>query len=211
MDMQTTGMEFASEMVVKATLMDLKISEVPITLSPDGREGKPHLRSFRDGWRHLRFLFLYTPRWLFLYPGLGMMFAGFLALMYIFLFPDISWDIHTMLYASGSIMIGFQAAILAVYSKVFAIHERLLPSSPKAEKVLKKYTPEKGIAISLILLVIGIVGFVYSIFIWQEGTFFELGIRITMRYVIASVTFLVLGFQLFFSSLFYFILKLNTR
>lgn len=211
MDLQTTGMEFASEMVVKATLKGLRTTEVPTKLSPDGRPGRPHLRSFRDGWRHLRFLFLYSPRWLFLYPGFLMMLIGLFISVAIFLNPENNWDIHTMLYASGSIMIGFQAVIFAVFTKTFALHEKLLPRTNRIEKLFRKVTPEKGIIVALIMLAIGAFTFIYTYAIWQEGTFYELGITITMRYVIASVTLLVLGFQLLFSSFFFNILKLNTK
>ncbi len=211
MDLRTQGMEFASEMVVKASMYGMKIREVPIMLFPDGRSGKPHLRSFRDGWRHLKFLFLYSPRWLFFYPGLILMFGGILSMLWILFQPQLKWDIHTMLYSSASTLIGFQAVTFAVLSKTFAVHEKLIPSNVIIEKVLQLVTPDRGLLIGLIIVIFGIAATIYTIVIWQDGTFFQLGIRITMRYVIASATLLILGFQMIFSSFFFHMLKLNTN
>ncbi len=211
MDMQTTGMEFASEMVIKASLYNMSITEIPVTLSKDGRKGRSHLRSLRDGWRHLRFLFLYSPRWLFFYPGIALMALGLALMVFILLQPSLNWDVHTMLYASGAIMIGFQAVIFAIFTKTFAVHEKLLPSNPQIEEIFKKYTPEKGVTFGLIMALIGLLTFIFMIIIWREGTFFRFDIRITMRIVILSVTLLVLGWQLILSSFFYYLLKINTK
>ncbi len=211
MDLQTTGMEFASEMVVKSTIFDLKMTEVPTTLFPDGRLRKSHLRTFSDGWRHLRFLLLYSPRWLFFYPGVLLMLLGVLVSTWIFMNPQLTWDIHTMLYASGAIMIGFQTVIFAIFSKTFAVHEKLLPTNPKIDKILNSITLEKGMLIGSIMILLGLAGSIYSIMIWDEGSFFQYGITITMRIVIASVTLLILGFQVIFSSFFFHMLKLNTK
>ncbi len=211
MDLQTTGMEFASEMVVKAILYNIKITEVPTKLSPDGRSGKPHLRSFRDGWRHLRFLLLYSPRWLFLYPGLMMMMIGLLSGGFILFQPDINWDIHSLLYSSASILIGFQAVIFAIFTKTFAVHEKLIPNNPQIELILGKLSLEKGLLAGFVLILAGIAAFVYAVVIWRQGEFFEVGITITMRIVITSVTLLILGFQLVFSSFFFNVLQLNTK
>lgn len=211
MDLHTTGMEFASEMVVKSIIYDLKMTEVPTTLSPLSNKRKSHLRPFNDGWRHLKFLLLYSPRWIFFYPGLFLMIAGFLVSTWIFFNPQLSWDIHTMLYASGAIMIGFQTVIFAVFTKTFAVHEKLLPTTPQIEKILKNLTLEKGLVTGGIMVLLGLGGFIYSLVIWNDRIFFEAGITITMRLVIASVTLLVLGFQLIFSSFFFHMLRLNTK
>lgn len=211
MDLHTTGMEFASEMVVKSIIYDLKMTEVPTTLSPLSNKRKSHLRPFNDGWRHLKFLLLYSPRWIFFYPGLFLMIAGFLVSTWIFFNPQLSWDIHTMLYASGAIMIGFQTVIFAVFTKTFAVHEKLLPTTPQIEKILKNLTLEKGLVTGGIMVLLGLGGFIYSLIIWNDRIFFEAGITITMRLVIASVTLLVLGFQLIFSSFFFHMLRLNTK
>jgi glycosyltransferase involved in cell wall biosynthesis len=125
LDLQSPGMEFASEMVVKATLQELRISEVPTTLSPDLRSRPPHLRPWRDGWRHLRFLFLFSPRWLFFYPGLALMLIGTVAM--IALLPGTldafgtSFDVHTMVYASAMMVVGYQAILFAVFARVYAM------------------------------------------------------------------------------------------
>ncbi|HUJ71047.1 MAG TPA: glycosyltransferase family 2 protein, partial [Verrucomicrobiae bacterium] len=124
LDLRTTGMEFASEMVVKATLNKLKVTEVPTTLSPDGRSRPPHLRSWRDGWRHLRFLLLYSPRWLFLYPGFGVMLVGLLGGLWLLRGPltvgNVGFDVQTLLYCAAAVIIGFQAVVFAVFTKIFA-------------------------------------------------------------------------------------------
>ena len=130
MKLQTTGMEFASEMVVKATLLELKIAEVPTTLSPDGRTRAPHLRSWRDGWRHLCFMLLFSPRWLFLYPGLLLMFAGLGVGGW--LLPEArqlgqaTLDVHTLAYAALSVLLGFQAVLFALFTRTFAVTQGLM-------------------------------------------------------------------------------------
>jgi hypothetical protein len=144
MNLQTTGMEFASEMVVKASLLQMKTCEVPTTLSPDGRGRPPHLRRWRDGWRNLRFMLLYSPRWLFLYPGLGLLMAGVLLCAWLLPGPRklgaVTLDLRTMLYAAMMALMGFQAVLFAVSSKVFAISEGLLPPDPRLERVFKVIT-----------------------------------------------------------------------
>ncbi len=210
MNLQTTGMEFASEMVVKATLLGLKVTEIPTTLSPDGRTGRPHLRSFRDGWRHLRFLLLYSPRWLFLYPGILMMVTGLLVSSYIFIITNSKWDIHTLLFSLAFVMIGLQAVIFAIFSKTLAVNLKLLPKNKAIDRILNKLTLEKGLITGSLLALTGLAGAIYAIAIWEEGSFFELGITITMRIVIASFTLMVMGSQIFFSSFFFNYLKLNT-
>src|SRR5256714_522661 len=135
LDLRTTGMEFASEMVVKSTLHKLRISEVPTALQPDGRSRPPHLRSWSDGWRHLRFLLLYSPRWLFLYPGALLMAAGLVAGLILLQGPvvvaGVGFDAQTLLYTAAAVILGFQAVAFAVFTKVFAISEGLLPEDPK--------------------------------------------------------------------------------
>src|SRR5579859_2867664 len=139
MDIRSTGMEFASEMVVKATLMRMKVSEVPTTLNPDGRNRPPHLRTWRDGWRHLRFLLMYSPRWLFLYPGILLMLVGlagcFLLLPGRRVFHGVGLDVHTLLYAFVAILLGFQLISFAMFTKVFAITEGLLPEDPRLNRM----------------------------------------------------------------------------
>ena len=150
LDLRTTGMEFATEMVVKATLRGLRITEVPTSLSPDGRGRPPHLRSWRDGWRYLRFLLLYSPRWLFLYPGLGLMLLGLLTGLLLLPGPltvgNVNFDVHSLLYAALATVIGFQAVTFALFSKIFAISEGLLPEDSRLTRLLRWVTLEMGLA-----------------------------------------------------------------
>ena len=206
--LQTTGMEFASEMVVKATLHRLRITEVPTTLSPDGRSRPPHLRSWRDGWRHLRFLLLYSPRWLFLYPGILLMLLG--AITTLWLLPETRgiFDVHTLLYAATAVIVGFQLITFAIFSKVFAIREGLLPPDRRVLKFVQYLSLESGLIIGGSLLIVGIAGTFYALDFWSGRAFGELNPSTVMRLVIPSVTALALGVQVIFSSFFLSILEL---
>lgn len=207
LDLRTTGMEFASEMVVKASLYKLKMAEVPTTLSPDGRSRHPHLRTWRDGWRHLRFLLLYSPRWLFLYPGLLLVLVGAVSMLW---FLD-SVRVHTLLYSATAIIIGFQIVTFAIFTKAFAIREGLLPEDPRLRRLLRYLNLERGLIFGGILLLIGIVSSIYVFRNWEATSFGALNPAITMRVVIPSVTCLALGFQAIFSSFFLSILSLRQR
>jgi glycosyltransferase involved in cell wall biosynthesis len=211
LELQTTGMEFASEMIVKATLNRSKITEVPVKLHPDGRSGKSHLNTWNDGWRHLRFLLLYSPRWLFLYPGLMLMLFGFSVTAWSLPNPKQTIDIHTIIFAVGALLIGFQAVFFAVFTKTFAVHEKLLLRSSRIEKLLDKISLELSIKIGSLLVLFGLAGALYLVYIWKEGTFFDWGITVTMRIAIFAFTFMVFGFQIIFSSFFYSYLKLQVR
>ncbi|MBI5323852.1 MAG: glycosyltransferase family 2 protein [Ignavibacteriae bacterium] len=210
-DMRTTGMEFASEMIVKATLFDLKTTEVPTTMFPSGRTRAPHLKPFSDGWRHLRFLLLYSPKWLFLYPGFLLILLGFI--IGILLIPGslLSLDIHTMLYAAGGVIIGLQAVSFAILTKVYAMQEKLLPQHPKLNKLLKKVKVEYMLGFGAVLLILGLAGTIYAISLMGEGNFSSLGITRTMRIIIPSITLLSVGFQIIFSGFFLSILKLKIK
>lgn len=215
LDLRTTGMEFASEMVVKATLHGLRLSEVPTTLSPDGRSRPPHLRSWRDGWRHLRFLMLYSPRWLFLYPGLLLMMLG--AVVGIWLLPGprivagVTFDVHTLLYAAMAIVIGFQAIIFAAFTKIFAISEKLLPEDPRLTQVFDVINLEAGLIVGSIGVVVGLIASVYAIGDWGMRSFGSLDPTMTLRVVIPAVTLLTLGFQTILSSFFLSVLGMKRR
>lgn len=213
--LRTTGMEFASEMVVKATLRDLRISEVPTTLAPDGRSRPPHLRSWRDGWRHLRFMLLYSPRWLFLYPGLLLMAVGLLAGVWLLSGPqtvgDVRLDVHTLLYASLAIVVGFQSALFAAFTKVFAITEGLLPEDQRLSKIFRYATLEVGLVIGALLVLGGLGATVYAVSAWGERSFGDLNPVETLRIVIPAVTLLTLGCQIILSSFFLSILGLKRR
>ena len=215
LDLRTTGMEFASEMVVKATLHKLRIAEVPTILFRDGRSRSPHLRSWRDGWRHLRFLLLFSPRWLFFYPGALLMLAGLAA--GVWLLPGhrtihgVTFDIHTLLFAALAVIIGFQAVNFAVFTKVFAISEGLLPRDDRFNKALSLVSLETGLVAGGLLLVLGIAGAIYALSGWGTRSFGNLDPTRTMRVVIPSVTSLTLGVEIILSSFFLSILGMKRR
>ena len=215
LDLQTTGMEFASEMVVKATLHGLRIAEVPTTLRPDGRSRPPHLRSWRDGWRHLRFLLMYSPRWLFFYPGLALMGFGTVMSCLLLFGPlrigTVVFDVHTLLYAAMAVVLGFQCAAFAVFTKVFAISEKLLPEDPRMDKVSRFVTLETGLTVGVFLVLIGMAGAVYSLVSWEMAGFGSMEPRQTLRVVIPSVTSLTIGVQIILYSFFLSILNLKRK
>jgi glycosyltransferase involved in cell wall biosynthesis len=215
LDLQTTGMEFASEMVVKATLQRMRVTEVPTTLSPDGRSRPPHLRSWRDGWRHLRFLLLYSPRWLFMVPGALLMILGMLVGLWLIPAPrtvnGVTFDIHTLLYAAIAVIIGFQAIVFALFTKVFAISEGLLPEDKRLAKVMMHIDLEVGLLVGLMLIVFGLAGSIYAMASWDERSFGPLDPSRTLRIVIPAVTSLTLGCQILLSSFFLSILGLKRR
>jgi glycosyltransferase involved in cell wall biosynthesis len=215
LDLQTTGMEFASEMVVKATLHHLRITEVPTTLSRDGRSRPPHLRSWRDGWRHLRFLLIYSPRWLFLYPGLAMTGIGLGLLLWLLpgarAIHGLNFDIHTLLYASGLIMIGLQATLFSVFTKVYATNARLLPADPLFQRLFEAFSLERGLIGALLLVLGGAVGSLYAVALWELSAFGDQDPRALMRIVVPSLTAILAGMELLFASFFLSVLQLTHR
>ncbi len=215
MDLRTTGMEFASEMVVKASLHKMQVVEVPTTLSPDGRTRPPHLRRWRDGWRHLRFMLLFSPRWLFLYPGILLMLAGLCVGIWLLPGPrtvgDITFDVHTLLFAALAVLLGFQAVAFAVFSKVFAISEGLLPEDPRLMRLFGYITLEVGLAVGILLLLAGLAGSLYAVGIWGAESFGPLNTQETLRSVIPSVTCMALGVQIVFSSFFLSVLGMRRK
>jgi glycosyltransferase involved in cell wall biosynthesis len=212
MDLQSTGMEFASEMVVKSALNRLRIAEVPATLSPDGRSRRPHLRTWRDGWRHLRFLLIYCPRWLFLYPGL--LLAGVGALLLLWLAAGsrrvlgVELDIHTMLAASGFVLLGIQAVMFHIFAKSFAITLRLLPPDQRFEKLLSRFSLEHGLVLGAALLVAGLIGAVLALLHWERAGFGPQNPVELMRIEIPAITAAVAGVQAMFGSFFLGVLRL---
>ncbi len=211
LNLRTTGMEFASEMVVKATLHNMRITEVPTTLSAGGRTRTPHLRSWQDGWRHLRFLLLYSPRWLFLYPGALLMLLGLMLGLWILAGPAGIFSIHTLLFAATAILVGFQAIAFAIFTKTFATSEGLLPEDDRLNKVFRYLSLEVGLIVGGTLLFIGIAGSVYSFSVWEAKSFGPLEPAHMMRFVIPSVTCIALGVQVIFSSFFLSVLRLKRR
>jgi glycosyltransferase involved in cell wall biosynthesis len=215
MDLRTTGMEFASEMVVKATLFKMRVAEVPTTLSPDGRDRPPHLRRWHDGWRHLRFLLLYSPRWLFLYPGLMLIILGAVAGLLLLLAPrvvgSIRFDVHTLLYAAMAVLLGFQSVVFALFSKVFAISEGLLPEDSRLNWLFRYITLETGLAAGFVLIVIGLVASLLAVRSWGAAQFGPLDPERTLRLVIPAVLSLTLGVQVMLSSFFLSVLGMKHR
>jgi glycosyltransferase involved in cell wall biosynthesis len=215
LDLRTTGMEFASEMVVKSTLHKLRITEVPTTLFRDGRNRPPHLRSWRDGWRHLRFLLLYSPRWLFLYPGLILMLAGVLAALWLLpgprVFGFVTLDIDTLLYAASAIVIGFQAVNFSVFTKIFAISEGLLPTDERLDRIFNYVNLETGLVIGATLVFIGLGMSVYAVSSWGAHSFGNLEPNKILRIVIPSVTALMIGFEVILSSFFLSVLGMKRK
>jgi len=215
MKLRTSGMEFASEMVIKATLQQIKIIEVPITLHKDGRSRPPHLRPWRDGWRHLRFMLLFSPRWLFLYPGLMLMLLGFGIVVLLLPAPrhlgPVTFDVHTLLHAAMAVLVGFQAVLFAVFTKVFTIAEGLLPPDPRMDRMFKVITLETGLAAGAILVLIGIGGVSAAIYGWQRTSFGPLDPQHTLRTAIPALLALVLGCQTIFASFFLSVLGMKRR
>ncbi|MEU5869465.1 MULTISPECIES: glycosyltransferase [unclassified Nonomuraea] len=211
--LQTGGMEFASEMVVRSTLSGLDVREVPTTLSPDGRSRPPHLRSWRDGWRHLRFLLLYSPKWLFFYPGVFLMALGLVAGTALTFGPveigELAFDVDTLVGSSALVVIGFQAALFALFTKVYAAEEGFLPESPRIRKIIDIVTLEKGLVVGGLLALAGLVGLVMSLVHWQVRSFGALDPRESLRMVVPAATALVMSFQTIFASLFISILGIR--
>lgn len=215
LDLQAPGMEFASEMVVKATLQKLEITEVPTTLSPDGRSRPPHLKSWRDGWRHLRFLLLFSPRWLFLIPGLSLFLAGALGLAW--LLPGarevggVVFDIHTLFYSAIAILVGSQFVLFWVFTKIYGMREGFLPPDARLGVILDILTLELSLIISGLLLVTGIGLAAYALSDWGAGAFGPLTPATTMRYVIPSGLAIMLAFQLASGTFFISVLAIRSR
>ncbi|MFC4534199.1 glycosyltransferase family 2 protein [Sphaerisporangium dianthi] len=211
--LQTGGMEFASEMVVKATLQGLAVREVPTTLSPDGRSRPPHLRSWRDGWRHLRFLLLYSPRWLFFIPGLVLMAIGLTVGTALTFGPvyigKLAFDIDTLVGASAGVVIGFQAVLFALFTKVYAAEEGFLPEDRRIARLVDVVTLEKGLVAGGLLALAGLGGLVASLAHWQVRNFGALIPAESLRLVVPSATALIMSFQTIFASLFISILGIR--
>lgn len=202
--LQTTGMEFASEMIVRSALGGLDIREVPTRLSRDGRDRPPHLRTWRDGWRHLRFLLTFSPRWLFLYPGLAMVLLGGLLTLRLMAGPiavgGVMLDVHTMLYAAAVVLAGAQVVLFAIVARTYAVTSGLLPSDALLAKLWRSVTLETGLVASAITLIAGLVLGGTAVMQWRQSGFGELEPTLTMRRVIPSVLLVVLGVQGLFSS-----------
>ncbi len=213
--LRTTGMEFASEMVVKASLLGQKIVEVPTTLQKDGRSRPPHLKTWRDGWRHLRFLLMYSPRWLFLYPGLTLMLVG-LGLM-AWLLPaerplgHLNLGVDTLAYAAAAVLLGFQLVFFAVAAKVFAITEGLLPEDEGFDRWFHYITLETGLIVGVLMVLVGIGIAASSVVAWSHAGYGPLPPVQMMRRTLPSMLCLMLGTEICFASFFLSLLGLKRR
>jgi glycosyltransferase involved in cell wall biosynthesis len=215
LNLRTTGMEFASEMVVKSSLAGLRMTEVPTTLSPDGRSRPPHLRSWRDGWRHLRFLLLFSPRWLFLIPGVVTFFVGVLLSLWLIPGPQTvgrwTFDVDTLTYALGLVLIGAHISVFAVSARVFGTQEGFLPRNPKFERIFHYINLEVGLLFGSALLLVGFGILGYAIHIWHGAGFGNLSPQRMLRLTLPSATCFMLGVEAIFGSFFLSLLGMNRR
>lgn len=215
LDQRCTGMEFATEMIIKASLYGAKMAEVPITLHPDGRNNRaPHLRTFRDGWRTIRLFFICSPRWLFLVPGMMLVLLGLIG--YAVAMPGmtlkgLTFDAHTLLFASLSILCGYQSIVFAIFTKTFGISEGLLPEDPRMNRFFEIVNLERGLVLSSIALFAGLGLLLMAINQWRLSHFGSLDYAQTMRLVVPGATLVALGFQTILSSFFVSILGTRRR
>jgi hypothetical protein len=208
-------MEFASEMVVRAELGGLAVSEVPTRLRRDGRSGPSHLRSWPDGWRHLRFLLLYSPRWLFLYPGIALILAGLAVMAWLLSGPKavghVVLDTQTLLYAGGAVVLGYEAVLFAVFSRMFAVAAGLRPGNPRLDGILRRVTLEVGLLAGAGLILAGVAGTVVAVTEWGSRDFGPLDFSMSMRVVVPALVALMLGAETVFASFFLGVLGVQRR
>ena len=215
LDMRCTGMEFATEMIIKSSLYGYKIAEVPITLHPDGRIAHaPHLKTYRDGWRTLRFFLIYSPRWLFFLPGVFLIILGLVG--YALAMPgmtilSVTFDAHTLLFASLAILCGYQSILFAIFSKTFAISEGLLPEDCRLTRLFQVINLERGLLLALAVLLVGFALLLAAINSWRAAGFGALDYAKTMRLVVPGATLTALGFQTILSSFFVSVLGMRRR
>jgi glycosyltransferase involved in cell wall biosynthesis len=211
LDLRASGMEFATEMVIKSSLQNARIAEVPITLHPDGRKAHaPHLKTFRDGWRTLRFFLMYSPRWLFLYPGVALVCLGLLG--YALAMPGariagLHFDAHTLLFSSLAVLLGHQAIVFALFAKTFAMTEGLLPPNRRMETFYRVASLERALVVAGVMVAGGVVLLGAAVNDWRVHDFGSLDYTSTMRLVVPGVTLTALGFQTLFASFFIGILR----
>jgi hypothetical protein len=210
--LHTTGMEYASEMVVQATLHKYQIAEVPTTLSKDGRSRPPHLRSWRDGWRHLKFLLMYSPNWLFLYPGIAAIVLGFLLTVVLEIgavtVTAVTFDINTLLYTTALFIIGINLVLFSTYTRVYAIQNGFI--SPKLG-LLERIDTESGIIIGVLMFLFGLIMTVVALSFWAGSGFGDLDPRSIMRVTIPGAGLIISGLQIAFAGFFMDILKIRIK
>lgn len=214
LNLQTTGMEYASEMVVKCTLNKYKMAEVPTTLSPDGRSGSPHLRSWSDGWRHLKFLLIHSPNWLFLYPGMVLFAIGMILMIVLGIGPvtinTVTFDVHTMMYGAAFAIIGATVIQYSIFTKIYAASTNYIPTTKSIEKI-SRLTTEKGVLFGFIMFLVGLAITIVAFAIWSKTSFGNLEPSRIMRITIPAMVLMVLGVQCIFGGFFVSILRLKDR
>jgi len=215
MNLRTTGMEFASEMIVKASLLNMIVAEVPTRLFPDGRSHPSHLRSWRDGWRHLRFLLLYSPRFLFFLPGVALGVIGVLGGALLVSGPRrvgaVTFDLNSLLFCAAAVILGWQAVLFATFAKVFAISEGLLPMDARLDRLFRVITLETGLVVGAAMFGAGLIAAFAAVAGWHTASFGALDPERTMRLVIPSVTLMVLGAEAIMGSFLLSILGLRRK
>jgi hypothetical protein len=215
MALTTTGMEFASEMVVKSSLKGLKVAEVPIALHKDGRSRPPHLKPWRDGWRHLRFMLIYSPKWLFLVPGVAMFLLGMLGMALTAPGPlkvrGVTLDVGVMIISSMAMILGFQLVAQAFYAKVFAVGEGLLPNDAGFARLFQLWNLEKGIVVGILLTLLGLLPIVVASVEWIQAGLGPLDAVTNLRRLLLGATLVILGLQSIFASFHLSVLGLRTR
>jgi glycosyltransferase involved in cell wall biosynthesis len=215
LDLRCEGMEFATEMIIKASIRGAKITETPITLHQDGRKAHaPHLKTFRDGWRTLRFFLIFSPRWLFLYPGLALVLlgaAGYGVVLSGMQFHGIRFDAHTLLFASLAVLLGYQSILFAIFAKTFAVNEGLMPENEAMKRFFDVMYLERGLIAGAVSFLAGVGLLVAAVVQWWSVRFGDLDYSHTMRWVIPGVTLTALGFQTILSSFFVSILGMKRR
>jgi glycosyltransferase involved in cell wall biosynthesis len=215
LDLRSAGMEFATEMIIKASLFGQRIHQIPITLSPDGRRvQRPHLRTFRDGWRTLRFFLIFSPRWLFWHPGLALIFLGVLG--YAVALPGLTvagatFDAHTLLVSSMLLMVGTQAAMFAILTTTYAVMRGFLPPSPRVDRFFEVFTLERGAVAGLAGILVGFAFVLGAVVVWTRAGFGNLDYATTMRVVVPGVTMVTLGTVVILNSFLCSILALDRR
>ena len=216
LDIRSTGMEFAIEMIVKATMNGLRVTEVPTTLSPDAEGREPHLNTWRDGWRSIRLLLLYSPKWLFLYPGLALLLVGIAGMAW--LLPgdrsvgDVGFDVSTLLYFGLAVVVGLQAVYFFVTARWFGITEGLLPDDPAIRRLIERRgSLEIGLVAGVLLVAGGFGLSLYALATWNEAGFGQLDYPDTLRVVIPGFVLITCGMQTILSALFLSVLGLRRR
>ena len=215
LDLQTTGMEFASEMVVRAALASYRIEEVPTRLHPDGRSRPPHLRTWRDGWRHLRFLLIYSPRWLFLYPGLLITFMGLFGTAILLPGPvrvgGIGFDIHTFIVSCLAILVGLQTVTFAIMARKFGESRGLVPRSERYGQLLSTITMDRMLLLALAMGMAGLMGMIYCVLTWANTGFGPLEYQSLLRVLTLSTTAVAAALQLAFAAFLLGVMDVGTR